>query len=146
MLFHSIKQYLMILTTSFFQFYSLTSECCLISYFDARKFWCIFVLAILKTNPFSHHLYKCNFMNFMYKCNFVKISLCTDVPSRRGRLYTGYVKMRAASLQFARTHARFTHCARTSLGASRGKIQISHFSLLRCMCFAYSRHESTHGE
>ena len=30
--------------------------------FDARKFWCIFVLAILKTNPFSHHLYKCNFI------------------------------------------------------------------------------------
>ena len=25
----------------------------LISYFDAGKFWCIFVLAILKTNPFS---------------------------------------------------------------------------------------------
>ena len=25
------------------------SECCLISYFDARRFWCIFVHAILKT-------------------------------------------------------------------------------------------------
>ena len=24
--------------------------------FDARKFWCIFFLAILKTNPFSHQL------------------------------------------------------------------------------------------
>ena len=35
---------------------------CLIPYFDARKFWCIFVLAIFKTNPFSHHLSKCNFI------------------------------------------------------------------------------------
>ena len=35
---------------------------CLISYFEARKFSSIFVLAILKTNPFSHHLYKCNFI------------------------------------------------------------------------------------
>ena len=26
------------------------------------KFWCIFILAILKTNPFSLHLYKCNFI------------------------------------------------------------------------------------
>ena len=33
---------------------SVASKCCLISYFDARKFWCIFVLAILKTNPFSY--------------------------------------------------------------------------------------------
>ena len=41
---------------------AVASECCLISYFDARKFWCTFVLAILKTNPFSHHLYKCNFI------------------------------------------------------------------------------------
>ena len=40
----------------------VASEFCLISYFDARKFWCTFVLAILKTNPFSHHLYKCNFI------------------------------------------------------------------------------------
>ena len=40
----------------------VASECCLISYFDAGKFWCIFVLAILKTSPFSHHLYKCNFI------------------------------------------------------------------------------------
>ena len=38
----------------------VASECCLISYFDAKKFWCTFVLAILKTNPFSQHLYKCN--------------------------------------------------------------------------------------
>ena len=29
---------------------------CLISHFDARKFGGIFVFAILKTNPFSHHL------------------------------------------------------------------------------------------
>ena len=29
----------------------------IISYFVARKFWCIFVLAILKTNPLSHHPY-----------------------------------------------------------------------------------------
>ena len=28
----------------------------------SRKIWCIFVLAILKTNPFSNHLYKCNFI------------------------------------------------------------------------------------
>jgi len=28
----------------------VASECCLISYFDARRFWCIFVLAILETN------------------------------------------------------------------------------------------------
>ena len=28
----------------------MASGCCLISYFDARKFWCIFVLAILETN------------------------------------------------------------------------------------------------
>ena len=34
----------------------------LISYFDARKFWCIFVLAISKTNPFFHHLFKYNFI------------------------------------------------------------------------------------
>ena len=40
----------------------VSSECCLISNFEARKFWCIFVLAILKTKPFSHHLSKCNFM------------------------------------------------------------------------------------
>ena len=36
--------------------------CCLISSFDARIFWCTFVLSILKTNLFSHHLYKCNFI------------------------------------------------------------------------------------
>ena len=29
---------------------------------SVRKFWCIFVVAILKTNPFSHHLSKCNFI------------------------------------------------------------------------------------
>ena len=29
---------------------------CLVNAFDATKFWCIFFLAILKTNPFSHHL------------------------------------------------------------------------------------------
>ena len=40
----------------------VSSECCLISNVEARKFWCIFVLAILKTNPFSHHLSRCNFM------------------------------------------------------------------------------------
>ena len=28
----------------------MASGCCLISYFDARRFWCIFVLAILETN------------------------------------------------------------------------------------------------
>ena len=52
------------------------SECCLISYFDARKFWCIFVLAILKTNPFSHHLYiKCNFIKNLDFKRFFSISL-----------------------------------------------------------------------
>ena len=30
--------------------------------FRCRKFSCIFVLAILKTNPFPRHLYKCNFI------------------------------------------------------------------------------------
>ena len=40
----------------------VASECCLISYFVARKFCCIFVLAIVKTNPFSHHLSKSNFI------------------------------------------------------------------------------------
>ena len=66
--------------------YSLVaSECCLISYFDVRKFWWIFVLAILKANSFSHHLYKCNFIQnlnfyaFLYinettPTNFSKIS------------------------------------------------------------------------
>ena len=34
----------------------------LISYFDARKFWCSLGLAILKTNPFFRHLSKCNFI------------------------------------------------------------------------------------
>ena len=28
----------------------------ILRYFDARKFCCIFLLAILKTNPFSNHL------------------------------------------------------------------------------------------
>ena len=28
----------------------MASECCLISHLDARRFWCIFVLAILETN------------------------------------------------------------------------------------------------
>ena len=31
-------------------------------YFDARKFCCVFFLAILKTKPFPHHLSKCNFI------------------------------------------------------------------------------------
>ena len=55
------------------------------SYFDARKFGHIFVLAILKINPFSHHLYKSNFVQnwtfsaFLYisettRTNFFKIS------------------------------------------------------------------------
>ena len=35
---------------------TVASNCCLISYFDAGKFWCIFVHAILKTKPFSQHL------------------------------------------------------------------------------------------
>ena len=38
------------------------------SFFDARKFRCIFFLAILKTNLFSHELSKCNFiLNFDFK-------------------------------------------------------------------------------
>ena len=44
----------------------------------------------------------------------------------------GYVKMRAASLQLARTHTRFTHCAR----ASRDKIINSLRSALREELFA----------
>ena len=34
----------------------VASDCCLISYFDARKFESILVPAIFKINPFSHHL------------------------------------------------------------------------------------------
>ena len=44
----------------------------------------------------------------------------------------GYVKMRAASLQLARTHTRFTYCAR----ASRDKIINSLRSALREELFA----------
>ena len=50
----------------------VASECCLISYFDAKKFWCTLVLAILKTNLYSHHLYKCNFIqNMDFQCFLV---------------------------------------------------------------------------
>ena len=47
-----------------------TSECCLISYFEARKVWSIFVIAILKTDPFSHHLSKRNFIQNLDFCRF----------------------------------------------------------------------------
>ena len=51
----------------------------LISYFDAGKFWSIFVLAILKTNPFSQHLSKFNFIqNLDFQRLFVY--LCTGNP------------------------------------------------------------------
>ena len=43
--------------------------------FDARKFWFIFFLAILKTNLFSHHLSKCNFILYFDFSRFSLLSL-----------------------------------------------------------------------
>ena len=40
----------------------------------ARKFWCIFVFAILETNCLSEHLSKCNLMQNPYLKVFQNIS------------------------------------------------------------------------
>ena len=53
----------------------------MISYFDARKFWCIFVLAILTTNPFSHHLSWCDFIQNLDFLPFLHISETTRKKS-----------------------------------------------------------------
>ena len=48
---------------------------------DARKFWCIFVLAVLKTNPFSHHLSKCNFIqNWTFSAFWYNSEIPSDNP------------------------------------------------------------------
>ena len=47
-----------------------------ISYFNARKFWFIFVLAILKTNPFSPLTLFCRYIMF-FPSLFIIVLLVT---------------------------------------------------------------------
>ena len=131
------------------------SECCLISYFDARKFWRIFVLAILKTNPFSHHLSKCNFfqnislkrleqivfkslhiISIMYIImseTFIKIDYCNTLKFQdKTILRTGQKSALQQSLFWR--YANFSKLMRTIHISMTSKFQCEY-----CQCFTIKR-------
>ena len=101
------------------------------SYFDARKFWCVFVPAILKTNPFSHHLSKYNFIKIWTFSAFWYISEANRTNLFQKSLHIIFIMYIIMSETFIKIDSlQHLEISRQAYPTYRSKIRATAFTVL----------------